>query len=84
MELPDPRLKRGCAATGRKNIGLALLDLVEDIEAGRIDASEMFFCPAKPPHQRTAKAQGTWVITIKGKGSGEPVQVEEDFTGALF
>lgn len=85
MELPDPRLTRGNAANGRKAIGLALLDLIEDIEAGRIDVREMFFCPAKPPHQRTAKAQGTWIITIKGHGTGEPLQVDKDeFTGALL
>lgn len=84
MELPDPRLKRGHAAQGRKQIGLALLDLIEDIEAGRIDVSEMFFSPARPHHRRTAKVHGTWVITIKGHGSGEPLQVEDDFTGELF
>lgn len=89
MEKPDPRIQRGGGvANGNKEIGLVLLDLVDDMSAGRIDARELSFCPAKPPHQRTAGVHGTWVVTIKGRGSGEPVVVDaepaEEFTGSLF
>lgn len=81
--LPEPAVKRG-ATRDPASIGLALLDLVEAIQEGKIDAREMFFSPS---HQKgRAKVKDTWVLTIKGKGNGTKLESEEEeqFTGALF